>query len=373
MSSLQNFNTNLQQFLQIICENYPHQKQSIEEYYTFPLEGNSYLEMFYTNCKDKGDYISSKNEIIFSTGSIILENVNFNEIWNDDKVDDGDRSNIWKYLHTLFLYSFEYKQDKDLKSILQEFQGIMAASREGKAVGKGTVLDEQAQTFLSIIENLSNEMKSLQESAQSTNDGTTVQKMSEEDLSKNIDDILNSAAADSTSASSFADAIPGMGKMFGNLNMDKLFNGTIGNIAQEIIEELDMSKMDVGDPSQLLGNLLSGKMDENNGLMNMVKNITSKIQSKVNSSDVKEEDLVKEAESMMGNLKSFTENPMFKTMFESMKAAGLGGAMPKNMKPQINQNKLRLENTRDRLRRKLEAKRQALNKIQNSHHEPRND
>ena len=34
------------------------------------------------------------------------------------------------------------------------------------------------------------------------------------------------------------------------------------------------------------------------------------------------------------------------------------------MKPQINQNKLRLENTRDRLRRKLEAKRQALNKIQ---------
>lgn len=360
MSSLQNFNTNLEQFLNIIIENYPEQKTNIEEYYTFPLEGLQYLEMFYSNCRDKGDYISSKNEIIFSKDTTLLENVDFYEIWNDEKVDTADRNNIWKYLHTLFLYSFETKQEKDLSTIVNELRAL-TQSKTGASGEEESALDEHAQTFLTIIENLSQEMQNINKTSNSN------APMTEEAMSQNIDEILNATEDKDTSSSAanFASALPGMGKMFGNLKMDELFNGTIGNIAQEVIQEIDMSKMDIGDPSQLLGNLLSGKIDENNGLMNMVKNITSKIQSKVSANNVNEEDLVKEAESMMGNLKSFTENPMFKSMFESMKSAGLGGGpIPKNAKPQVNQNKLRLASTRDRLRRKLEAKRQALQKIQ---------
>ena len=104
-------------------------------------------------------------------------------------------------------------------------------------------------------------------------------------------------------------------------------------------------------------------------LAGMVKNITDKIHTKISDSGVKEEDLVKEAESIMSNLKNLTKNnPLMSNLSEMFKnmpqANGAGGGMPKNARPQVDTNKVRLHSTRERLRRKLEKKRQALQKIQ---------
>ena len=109
-TSLENFNTNLEQFLQTIIQNYPDQRHNIEDVYTFPIEGDAYLSQFYSNCSDKGMYISNKNEIIFSRDVTLLNGVDFHTIWNDPKISVADKQNIWKYLHTLFLFSFEHKK-----------------------------------------------------------------------------------------------------------------------------------------------------------------------------------------------------------------------------------------------------------------------
>lgn len=340
MSSLDNFNNNLEQLLNTIILNYPDQKQSIEEYYILPLDGNKYLNMFYENCRTKGNFISNKDEIIFSKESIILNNIDFNLIWNDNKIDEKDRHNIWKYLHTLYLYSFEYKKNKDIKTIVEELKNLSSENRN---------IDEHTQTFLSIIDSLSQEVEKIKKHTNIDTEIDNILNEHEESLKKNTDGIA--------------------GNIFGGLkldNMDQLFNGTIGNIAKEIIDDIDMEKMDIGDPSKLLGNLLSGKIDENNGLMSMVKNITEKIHTKVNESNIKQEDLVGEAENMMSNLKSMTNNPIFSNLFKNMNLGNMNMNIPKNAKPQIDQNKVRLQGTRERLRRKLQKKKEALQKIQNS-------
>ena len=243
----------------------------------------------------------------------------------------------------------------DLKSIVQELKSIGKASKEGSG---NVPMDEHARTFLSIIESLSEEMQQLKSKTDS-------------ELDQDIDAILaetDSATASSSPLDSLTSMLGGGGtsgmakaasSMFGNLNMSEMFNGTIGTIAQEVIQDLDMKELDLGDPSELLSNLLSGKIDDNNGLMGMVKNITDKIHTKISDSGVKEEDLVKEAESMMGNLQNMTKNnPLMSNlseMFKNMPGAAPGG-MPKNAQVKVDNNKVRLHSTRERLRRKLEKK-----------------
>ena len=101
MSGLEHFNNNLESFLKNLLENFPELKDEIENHYDFPLEGTKYIESFYTNCINKGQDISTKNEILFSEGEILLNSVNFNLIWNDEGLDESGKDNIWKNLHTL--------------------------------------------------------------------------------------------------------------------------------------------------------------------------------------------------------------------------------------------------------------------------------
>ena len=105
---------------------YPDQKDKIEEYYDFSdLTTDKYLQMFYNNCMGQGDDISSKNEIIFSSDNTILENINFYEIWNSEKITDDNKENIWKYLHTLYIFAYETIKERDIKSILKNLKTLV--------------------------------------------------------------------------------------------------------------------------------------------------------------------------------------------------------------------------------------------------------
>ena len=147
MNSLENFNKSLENFLKNLIENYPEIEKHLNDYYTFPLEGTKYIEHFSENCVNKGQDISTKNEIIFSEEIEILRDVEFNKIWNDDALDDVGKENIWKNLHTLYLYSYEYQKDKSVKSILEELKNVQSDNEN---------IDEQTKTFLNIIESLTN-------------------------------------------------------------------------------------------------------------------------------------------------------------------------------------------------------------------------
>lgn len=352
---MEKFNENLKQFIDVLKKKYPEQKENIENYYNFDNPGSKYIDEFLENCKNCGDDISSKNEIIFSKGSKILNNVDFYSIWNntDDDSDNDEskelseeqRENIWKYLHTLYIFAYEYRCEKDFKLIMNELKSKDVST-----------LDEEGKTFRNIIEGLSIQNRKPDNS-----------ELESEDCDKKA---TNSS-------------IP----------VPDLFNGVIGNLAKEIAEEIDPSKINIEDPSKLLSSLMNGNLDESSddsGIFDLVKDITGKIQNKLSSGNLNEEQLFSEAQNMMksfaggqsgipGMDKNF--NPM--NMFNNIMKSGMMDGLDPENKDIVEEasniirnkgmsgttssqltNKAQLKSTRDRLRSKLEKKKKLLEEKQ---------
>ncbi len=337
------FNDNLEQFTNTIKLNYPEQSSKIDEYYDYSDPGDKYLTEFIQNCSTIGDDISCKNEIIFSKDRVILNNIDFYTIWNDEKLTDVQKENIWKYLHTLYIFAYEHIKNVDFKTVIKEL----------KQMGSDENVDEYTRTFMNIIDSLTYKYK------EETN------SVEEEDNNK-----------------------PGSF----NIPTPELFNGVIGNLAKEIAEEIDPEKINLDNPGELLKSLLSGNFDENNddsGVMNLIKDITGKIQNKISSGKLNENDLFNEAQNVMksfgGNGNSSADNPlsMFNNMMQSGMMAGMdtsnndvtqqatslvkeaSNRIAENMGSQpsyvnMTENQVQLKNTRDRLRKKLEEKKRIL-------------
>ena len=129
---------------------------------------------------------------------------------------------------------------------------------------------------------------------------------------------------------------------------ENLMNTKLGSLAQEISKEIDLTGIE--NPADLLNfsNLTSG----NNVIGNIVSKVGSKIQQKLGTGELKQEDLISEAINMMSMMNKngvdIMSNPLFKGMMGAM-----GG---KNVKAQVNEGNLRKMSAREKLRKKYEDK-----------------
>lgn len=82
---------------------------------------------------------------------------------------------------------------------------------------------------------------------------------------------------------------------------DFLQNSKIGQLAQEITQDIDISNLNIKDPSELL-NIESMFSGENNVLGDIISKVGNKVAAKISSGELKHEDLLGEAMSMMGKL-----------------------------------------------------------------------
>jgi len=339
------FNNCLVEFLKVISNNYPKQNNKINSIYEYNDDGKlkdieKHLDKFLNNCNGKGDDISSKNDIIFSKDSIILDGINFYEIWNDDKLDDKQKDNIWKYLHSLYLHAYEYHSEKDFRSLLKELKKL--------STSKDHELTEEERTFLNIIECLTIEKKVEINKDKSNSDSDNDDEPS---TGFNIDDIK--------------DTFESMQK--------ELFEGQIGTLAKEIADEIDINKLKLDNPMSILKSVVSGSFDENNdesGVSSLVKNISNKVQSKLASGELDENKLYEEAKTVINKMSKLTGqgkgkgkggNPMATMLNKMMKNASKGNEMNEeefmNMaKNIIPKNMTRMMTTKDRLKKKLEEK-----------------
>jgi hypothetical protein len=151
-----------------------------------------------------------------------------------------------------------------------------------------------------------------------------------------------------------------------------LFGGKLGSLAQELMEELQEDLQEslginpedidqASDPADILKKL----MRHPDKLMKLVQKIQSKFQQKMSSGDLSQEDLMKEAGEMLRKMKdmggnSKQMNEMFRNMAQNM---GAGGNLGKNMKVDTNRldRMLKSQDIKDRLRSKLEKKKQQDN------------
>jgi hypothetical protein len=144
--------------------------------------------------------------------------------------------------------------------------------------------------------------------------------------------------------------------------MNKFGDGKIANLAKEIAQNIDVSDLKIESPADVM-KMLDFSKGGSSSLGNIVQQVTGAISSKISSGELKQEDLVKEAMSMMGSLGGLgglmggggagaaanpLNNPFFQSMMKSM--GGAGG------KPQVRRDVIGKMAARDRLRKKFESR-----------------
>jgi hypothetical protein len=146
-----------------------------------------------------------------------------------------------------------------------------------------------------------------------------------------------------------------------------LENSKIGSLAKEISNEINIGDLNISSPEQLLD--FSNFTSSNNVLGNIISKVSDKIQNKISNGEISQTDLVNEALSFvgmmgstggkggsannpLGDIGSLLNNPMISELIGGLKKDG-------NTRVQVDQSKVKNMETRERLRKKLEKKRQS--------------
>lgn len=150
----------------------------------------------------------------------------------------------------------------------------------------------------------------------------------------------------------------------------KNIEGTqIGKLAKEISEDINLDDFNINNMQDLLGNFTGAGGAGGNGgnggngrnlFQTLFEKIGSKITNKIDSGELKHDELISDAFGMMNQLNNDgNANPLSGMMnqvmqnMSNMKGMGKGG----HAKAQVNRDKLRKEQQKQKLREKLKSKR----------------
>jgi hypothetical protein len=152
--------------------------------------------------------------------------------------------------------------------------------------------------------------------------------------------------------------MPNVEELHGHLN--SLMGGKLGKLAMELAEDtasqLDLNMDETSNPKDVFQQLFKnpGK------LMNMVKNIGGKIESKIKSGEIKESELMSEGMDLLNKMKSMPGMGDMSKIFSQMGIPGLDKNTKVNMgamEAQMNKT-MKMAKMKERMRAKVEQKAQ---------------
>ncbi len=268
-----------------------------------------------------------QNEEMFSANSehnlCFFPELDFRQIFGAEGVSETIKSAVWKYLQLMLMT-------------------IVGALRDKTGFG------DTAGMFDGV------------------NEEELQQKMSDTigEISKFFTNMAGSAeSSESEGTSESADgpaSMPNAEEL--NEHLKGLFDGKIGSLAKELAEELAKEMSDVfggeEDPSvKTTQDLLKKMMKNPKKIMDLVKTIGAKLNAKMKSGEISEQEIMKEASELMGKMKGMGGKNDFGAMFQNIaKGMGMGGGAKMNMGAFNNMAKKYA--TKERLASKLEQTRQ---------------
>jgi hypothetical protein len=137
-----------------------------------------------------------------------------------------------------------------------------------------------------------------------------------------------------------------------------MMNGKLGKLAKEIAEETAADlNMDM-DGATNVQDVFQKLMKNPGKLMGLVKNVGSKLESRMKSGDIKESELIAEAAEMLNKMKAMPGMGNIREMLSKMGMGGLakGAKLDLNaMESKLNQT-MKMAKMKERMRQKVEAK-----------------
>jgi len=301
-----------------------------------------------------------QNEDIFKAESDIdvrfLPGIDFKLLYNCENVSENTRKAIWKYLQVIMLASVNSVKDKtDFGDTMNMFDGIDSNDLQTKL----------AETISSIGDFF--------KSSEFGDDAADAAESSRPTCENDDEEWEN----DEEDNAGPANGIPDFAKTFNfekmagsmpnaedlNSHLKGLFDGKIGSLAKEMAEEIShdfenilRNEGDINDTSDIFKKMMKNPKK----IMDLMKTVGAKLNTKMESGDISKDDLMKEAAEWIGKMKEMGGgSDQFSELMKNL-TKNMGG-MGKNMK--IDQNALdrltKTQSTKERLRNKLEQKKKA--------------
>jgi len=239
------------------------------------------------------DILYQKVEIFDNESSInteFLPGISFKYLWQCD-VSDKTRETIWKYLQMVLICIIG---SVDNKEAFGDTSKLFEAINEDEFKGK---LEKTLEGMQGLFESMG------KTSGEKEREGES----SEEQDEPNIN-------------------LPSADDIHGHIN--SMMGGKMGDLAREIAEEttqnLNIDMEGVTDAKDVFQKLFSnpGK------LMNMVKNVSDKLDEKMRSGDINKNELMTEASEMLNKMKDMPGMPNIQELLGKMGMGGARGGMP---------------------------------------------
>ena len=258
-----------------------------------------------------------QNESIFTDETInttFLPNIDFTDLWQQE-ISDNTKMIIWKYLQ-LVLFA------------------VVNTEKDGQSFG------ETAKLFEAINEDeLKKKLEETMEQMANVFDISGTEKFFENDIS-NIE----------------LEDLPNPEDLHNHIN--GMLQGNLGKLAAEITEET-MKELDTDiSGTNTVGDIFQNLFKNPGKLMNMIKKVGSKLDSKLKSGELKESELMQEAMDLMEKMETMPGMKNMKNMMSQMGMPGMGknskvnmGAMSSKLKQNFKQSK-----QKERMLQKLERK-----------------
>jgi len=243
------------------------------------------------------DILYQNNEL-FSDDSLntkFLPGVEFKDIWKED-ITDSTKETIWKYLQLIL---FNIVGDIDKKATFGDTSKLFEAIEDNELQDKLKDTMEQMRSMFDI-------------SGEDKQDCSMNSLPNPEDIHDHISGILD---------------------------------GKLGRLAKEIAEET-ADELDIKDATKV-DDIFKKLFANPKQLMDLVKNVGTKLDKKLKSGDLKESELMTEAAELVEKMKDIPGIGNFKDMMGNM---GNSAAFQQKMKQQMNMMQMR-----ERMKKKKEA------------------
>jgi len=303
--------------------------------------------------------ILNKNVDIFSNDSdsntLFLPNVEFKALYNCDGISDKTRDSLWKYLQ-LILFSTVQAMDNSsfFGDSLKMFDDI-----------------DMKDVHSKLEETMNDMMKMFSGGASTASDNDS-------------DDGDEKDVMDEDSTTDMPNPFMNFGKNSGpapfnpeqiHNHINTLLNGKIGSLAKELAEDvsrefnddiLQMNEGDLtGDTARDTKSMLEKLMKNPAKIMDLVKKVGGKLDQKMKSGDISQEEIMKEVSEIMGKMKDIPGIGNMESFLKKMgrnfgaTAAGMGGGADTRIDMNALNRASKNQQMKEKLRSRLEAKTRA--------------
>ena len=307
-----------------------------------------YPERFFDILYQNNTIFDTDNE----TNTTFLPNVDFKLLFNCEGVSENIKKTIWKYLQLILFTVVGCVKDKTtFGETMNMFDGIDETELNEKL--KET-MSGISDFFSNITGNMDENMDENSNEKSTNEQGFEIPDMEKMFESMNMNQEFNNAFNNNKT-----NGMPDMDNMQEHLKT--LFDGKIGSLAKDMAEEISDEFQDIlgseGDDVKDTSDVINKMMKNPKKIMDLMKKISGKLDTKMQNGEISRDEIMKEASELFGKMKDMGGTEQFTELFKNM-AKNMGG-MGKNMRMDTNAlNRMtKQQATKERLLKKLEAKR----------------